>query len=651
MSKVAPDTLPADFFSKPKSAAAPDTLPADFFSKAAAPVDKTAVLQSVKDASTVKPLVPRTGDDWMSAAKDFTSSVVDGLNPLPLLKSLYEHPLDTLHGIPDAQKAQYEKAKESYSAGNYTEAAGHTIAAMIPLIGPAAAQAGETIGSGKVASGLGLSTALLAPSAADFLRSKVTGAKIAPPLITTNPAEASAVRFGLKNDLPVDAATATGNPAVRGTQWLADRSIGGSIANSGRDATAATALSGKLQRLADQSAPVTTPAQAGEAVQKALDAKITTHSMQADTAYSNLRAIEANPANLKSIQTGTQPAPLNLQTLGQGPRGTIPVMEKIPLPVDLRAAKAALAPILENLKKQMPTAQQLASKGLKAIDNIVSGPDYAPASQVDAGLGAIKGIVREADAPNLRNISQGLAAKAVNELGAAVDAAVKQGGQPAVDALKAGRDATKAKYAVADVLDGVRDEPVQAFNQLITSKDARIDQLKAIAQHAPAEMPKVGSAFLNDMLDTATSQGGFDRAQGLWAKWDKLGPQTKSVLFKDPAYIKDLDDFFMLSKKLAENPNPSGTGYMASLGAQGAVMVSNPIMGALGQVGGYTLSKMMHNPTVVRALVDGLRLSSGATKTAAGSLAVTKALNLIKNAAAESSPSPQSGPAVLAPAQ
>jgi hypothetical protein len=618
--------MPQDWFTEnaPKSE--------DWFASNKPTVDqatKDTVRQSVAEASTVKPLVPRTADDWMSAAGDFTKSFISGLNPLPMLKSLYEHPLDTLHGIPDAQKAQYEKAKDSYSKGNYSEAVGHTLAAMIPLVGPAAAQAGETIGSGQVASGMGQGAALLAPSAVHYIGEKLAGRQVAPSLLTKNPVDAEAVRFGLDNNLPVDAATATGNPAVRGGQWLADRSIGGSLANTGRAANAAEQLASKFEDMAAgptgvnaagkpvyAGGPAITPEQAGTSIQTALDAKITAAGANANQAYGALRQIEA----------------------------------KTPMTVDLTAAKAALQPIYDQMKRQMPLTQQNASTGLKAIENIVNGPDIAPASLVDADLGAVKGIVRGADAQNLRNVSQGLAAKAVNELSTAVDDAIKQGGKPAIDALRAGRQATTLKYQVAGVLDKVREEPVQAFNQMVYSKDAGIEQLRAVAQHAPKEMPKVGSAFLNDILNTATKDGGFTPGRGA-AKWQALGPETKTLLFKDPAYISDLDNFFTLSKRLAENPNPSGSGYIAALGAQGYAAAANPLVGALTQLGAAGLSKMLHSPAVVRTLVEGLKLSVKVPQTAATAFGILKALNIVKNAASENSPSVQSGPSILAPAQ
>ena len=55
-------------------------------------------------------------------------------------------------------------------------------------------------------------------------------------------------------------------------------------------------------------------------------------------------------------------------------------------PVNLKPVKAALKPVWDRMRRQMPVTQQDASPGLKAIQNIMEGPDVAPASIVDLDL-------------------------------------------------------------------------------------------------------------------------------------------------------------------------------------------------------------------------------------------------------------------------
>jgi hypothetical protein len=208
----------------------------------------------------------------------------------------------------------------------------------------------------------------------------------------------------------------------------------------------------------------------------------------------------------------------------------------------------------------------------------------------------------------------------VRELEDAVQAAVAQGGPEATAALMAGRAATRAKHSAADVLDQLRDEPVQVFQQATWQKDAGIDRLREIGRLAPQELPKIGRAYLDDLLQQATAAGGFQKAQGLWSKWQNLGPQTKRLLFgHDTGLVSDLDRFFLLAKKAAENPNPSGTGYVVSLGAQGGLLITEPVTGAIAQISTAGLSKLLHSRRGVQALTRGLsvKLENKATAAAA----------------------------------
>ena len=149
---------------------------------------------------------------------------------------------------------------------------------------------------------------------------------------------------------------------------------------------------------------------------------------------------------------------------------------------------------------------------------------------------------------------------------------------------------------------------MQAFHQSVWAKDAGIDRLREVARLTPDELPKVGRAYLEDLLSTATAEGSFSRAQGLQAKWQNLGPQTKALLYPDARLRQSLDSFFLLAKKIGENPNPSGSAYVAALGAQGSLLVMNPATGVPLVLGAAVLSKMLHSPTTVRLLTRGLQM-------------------------------------------
>jgi hypothetical protein len=106
------------------------------------------------------------GDVDTSALERFAGGVWQNVNPVNLAKGLAQavvHPLDTIQGAGEQMGQQWEKAGQAWNEGRYSEALGHGAAGSIPLLGPAAAAAGERIGTGDVAGGLGEGVGLLLP--------------------------------------------------------------------------------------------------------------------------------------------------------------------------------------------------------------------------------------------------------------------------------------------------------------------------------------------------------------------------------------------------------------------------------------------------------------------------------------------------------
>jgi hypothetical protein len=147
-------------------------------------------------------------------------------------------------------------------------------------------------------------------------------------------------------------------------------------------------------------------------------------------------------------------------------------------------------------------------------------------------------------------------------------------------------------------------EPVRVFDHLTQAGDGGIEMLRQIRAKAPTEMAAVGRAYLQGLLDTATREGGFERTRGVLNQWDKLGDETKKILFGHPAQIKDLDNFFLYAKRNAVNANPSGSGYMANLTATGLLLVSNPKAGAGYILSNAVLSRLLYNPAAAKAIAN-----------------------------------------------
>jgi hypothetical protein len=76
----------------------------------------------------------------------------------------------------DPQIEQYQKAKADETAGRTSEMVGHSVAAAVPVLGPAAASVGERAGTGDIAGAAGLGTGMYAVGKAIQAAPKVPGA-------------------------------------------------------------------------------------------------------------------------------------------------------------------------------------------------------------------------------------------------------------------------------------------------------------------------------------------------------------------------------------------------------------------------------------------------------------------------------------------
>lgn len=96
----------------------------------------------------------------------FVSNAADMLNPISIVEGLYNtvaHPIDTATGIARQARDEARTAVDAARQGEYSRAVGHGLAAVVPVLGPAAAEAGEQIASGDIAGGAGKATGILAP--------------------------------------------------------------------------------------------------------------------------------------------------------------------------------------------------------------------------------------------------------------------------------------------------------------------------------------------------------------------------------------------------------------------------------------------------------------------------------------------------------
>ena len=572
-----------------------------------------AVIQRMSARPTPQPTQPQG-----SALGRFASGAGEMLNPVTMAKGLYQtvrHPIDTASAIYDQQGQQFDKAAQAGREGRFSEMFGHGAASFLPVVGPLAASIGEQAGTGDIAGAAGRlaggALAWQAPKAVAKIPSRIGGA-VTP--------EAELAAWGLKQGIPVDVASATANPIPRAAQQLATRTslAGGVIGTKAAKARQAGLATVGEQLAAKGYAPAATKETAGAAARSMVEASVKGFNDAADVAYGRLRQIEgASPSQqvvtgqtTKTAQQATSAVDAAGQPITQSVTAQVPVTATLKAPVDLRVIRGPLKPILNRLnrkKEGIGSLQGAEAKAWTALDALVNGDDFAALADVDGYLGQLKSLARGADMPELRTSGQGAAAFAVSKLSKAVDDAAETLGPDAVSALKEGRLATRQKYAAADVLDSLKAEPVRTANAAVAPSDTAVMHLRELQRFAPESLPQVGKAVLSDLIAEATKDGGFTSTASLASKWQKLGPETKRLLFKDPAYIKDLDQFWALARKMGEQSNPSGSAHVGGLLAQG-YLLTDPVTLAGYQLTGAVLAKALNSPKITRLMVEGVRV-------------------------------------------
>lgn len=331
------------------------------------------------------------------------------------------------------------------------------------------------------------------------------------------------------------------------------------------------------------------PLEAGMAGRGALEKRVSKLSKTADTAYSEVREIAEHPANAVEVQVGTE-IPADLDALAQTQAGRpfnrlsaadkqtvqsiaraagvadapVPVMRSIAIPVDMRPIKEAIRPIYQRMTKWMEPSKQHASGGLQAMKSILEGDDFLAAVDAEDGLSGLKRLGREGEfegvggsefQSSMRDINQGVGANASRMLQDAIDTAIARAPHEpgrALQMLRRGREVTRGKYEVADIVRQFRKEPVQAFKQLTYAGDAGVAYLNEVARSAPKEMGKIGRALVDDIMNSATGKGDLSDALQQANMWRKLGDKTKAFLIKDPKTRAGLDNYFKYLESYAE---------------------------------------------------------------------------------------------------
>jgi hypothetical protein len=150
-------------------------------------------------------------------------------------------------------------------------------------------------------------------------------------------------------------------------------------------------------------------------------------------------------------------------------------------------------------------------------------------------------------------------------------------------------------------------EPAAVARQLLGARDSHAAQLQALAKIAPDVPPMLMRAAMDDVAaEFAKTRKPTLEDLSMFRTWfNSLGPRTLEIVAPDPAFRRDLDYLTRVMQRVSDNPNRSGTGFMAALLAQVQQLVADPVTGVAAQGAGAALSAMLRSPRLVRALVKG----------------------------------------------
>jgi len=549
-----------------------------------------------------------------------------GLTPESLRQGLtaLRHPLQTASAIGSETKKWWMVGDQAMAEGRYKDAL-EAFGRAIPLFGPTVGEVFDQAKAGKGAESVGAAADIGLQLFGGELLPKTGRVQVTPrpfpPQLT--PEMAEAVQAGRQAGVTSPVSVVSGSGFARKVEQAAEATPVGYVIGRGAEMRRAGQLQRWWDRLRGNPNAAVTAEEAGAGLRTGVERFIEDQHTTANQNYDAFRAREADPSNTRVVQVGTQPPPFM-----QPGAPRMPIMAPMQFPTDMRAVKRLFQPIVDQMMQMLPVAQRDASPGLQAMRQVLDGPDFIPASIAERNRGALGGLAGQPDVPQMRNVSQGLAARAYRELTAAIDQAIAHDPQ-AVQALQEGRGATAAKYVADETLRHMREEPVGAYRQATAGGDVNINHLRELQRLAPQEIPRLARAVMEELFRTAQGeQGGWTHAVKAAGQWEKLGPQTRRILFGP--LDRDINNFWLLNRSLHTLANPSGSAfsYIAGTvtGIAGTAAYFAPGTMATMVAAGAGWSALMNSALGVKLLTEGLSIPAGTARAAAWTAQVYRML-------------------------
>lgn len=580
---------------------------------------------AVGTTAAIQQQQPTSGDSFLTAVGKRIGSI-----PGALMATGTGDPGDTrqpgiIPSMMNAQHEQFEKGRDAFSQGRYVEGAGYTAAGALPIFGPAAARIGDELSSGHLGEAGADTTMLAGPEIYGAVAP--SSVSIPRPSLRTvgnvnNPIEEAALQSvqGKVRMTPGQRAGQVGLQSAErnlrnmpGTSTEAEQFYRGAQDDLAKEGAARINQQGQTPG----STPQTTNAYgAGQAVQQTLTDRVAALKKYADKLYDSTRQTTAR--NTQPVQVGTRQisGPNPLSTMDPSAPVTIPitvpVMATMQSPVDLGPIRQQLQPIYDDLSSNLTPVKQQSSPAFTALKNLMDRTDitHMDAMDFDKFLGAMKSITRDGTSPILSTQSQRLARQVISSGEQQFQNAIQGAGPNVLAKLQNARRAVAEYHNTADFLSDLKSEPGALYSNLTTGGDRVQNTLLTLHNQAPKALDTVGRTFLGEMMDKATRDGGWARSAGVKADWDRLGPESKNLLF-GPTVTQNLDDFFRAAKLLNVPEGSPTAGRLAAILSYGDIgtaiaefatgaALGHPVAGAAGAAG--TLLKTRVQPAILARL-------------------------------------------------
>ena len=601
--------------------------------------------------------------DKQARGKGFGETVMEGISNLPGTVVDFVKGVDPKTGkaggplqyFMNIAEAHGPAATEQERIAAQEEAQGEVISPFFRRAsryvpgGPQGAVIGEKIRAGKVAEGLGDATMLVGPS--------LLGAAAKIPVVSRQlakiPDSISYTRTVRNVNNPIEeSALASVAPNVRMTpgQRAGDtrlQKVESNLRNYPETGAAAEDfyrgqeldVAAEMQRRVQQQGqiPGSKPPlkisniSAGNAVLDTLDARKLQLKAYADKLYDSFRQTTARAE--KYVETGTgsnYPPSSDMWSTAHSSPAPYTLIEKVATPVALDSVRQQLVPVYEELTRNLQAANRPSSPAFGALDEFMkSNIKYMPAADFDRFLSAVKKITRNGKSEFLRDKSQALATQIIADGEKSFQNAVQGAGPNVLEKLKKARQAVRGYHDVAEVLDDLKTEPAALFGDLVVGKNKAYNRLLTLKQWAPKALESVGRTYLEQLMETATNEGGWGRSAGVKASWERMGPETKNLLF-GPKVTQSLNDGFLAAKRLVTNEGSQTAGRGAAFASYGeignsiaellgGVVLKNPFGAAVDVAGKLVktrgqravLAKLAFHPAGAQLLNQVLQIPSG----------------------------------------